>query len=155
MGIRDISSRVVAAASGYPPDHFRKLRNRGWMDGLGEKVGTTFYFSRDEALKIELAGKLAQSGMGLRTAFEVVRNPTPQVQEALAGRGEPLTFWPRRDNLDESADDLSSAVKIVIDAAAIVRAATVRLDAALEAQRYRNPRRRLSFAPRSVTDYRA
>ena len=26
-----------------------------------------------------------------------------------------LTFWPRRDNLDEDASDLSSAVKIVID----------------------------------------
>jgi integrase len=75
--------------------------------------------------------------MGRRMAFEVVRNPTPQVQDALAARGEPLTFWPRRDNPDEGAGDLSSAVKIVIDAAAIVRAAATRLDAALEVQRSR------------------
>jgi hypothetical protein len=149
--IRDIPTRTLSAAFGHSVDHHRKWRNLGYMDGLGEKLGTSFYFSRSEALKIELA----QSGMGLRTAFEVVRNPTPEILDALVGRGEPLTFWPRRDHPDEDADGLGSAVKIVVDAAAIVRAAAVHLDAALEAQRSRKPRHRLFFTPSAVSSNRA
>jgi hypothetical protein len=150
MAIRTISSREIDEAfDDVAAGDLWKWRSNGYMEGLGEKVGTRFLFSEDEALKIRVAVALAKAGMGLPAAFEAMRNPTPQISDALAGRGDPLVLWPRRDHPDETA----GVVKIVIDVAGLVRDAALRLAAAR--QRARNPRRRLSFAPRTVSDYRA
>jgi hypothetical protein len=155
MGIRDIPLRVTADISGISVAAMLQRRCLYGADAFGERVGNSIYHCRTETLSTALAEALAAAGMGLRAAYAMVIDPKPQIVAALAGQGEPLTFWPRRDNPDEDTGGLSSAVKIVIDAAAIVRAAAVRLDAALEAERSRHPRRRVAFEPSALAGHRS
>jgi hypothetical protein len=154
METRNIPARVMADVAGASVDDLRTWRTLGYLDGLGERIGAGTFFSRSEVLRVALGAALAEAGLGLRTGFALVAEPTPAVLAALSGQGDPLTFWPRgrgtQDDETRSADAgraLACAVKVIVDAVSIVRDASLRLDAALEAERFRNRRRRLSFEP--------
>jgi hypothetical protein len=127
--------RVVVMVAGASADALRQWRARGYLARFGERAGAATCYSRAEVLQIALVKALAGAGFGLCAAFEIVADPPPEIVAALAGQGEALTFWRPCGNADEPA-------KLVVDAAAIVRAAAARLDAALDEER---SRRRPSF----------
>lgn len=141
MQPRDISARVVADVVASTPELLRSWRAHGFLEGLGERIGAGTFYSRAEVLRMALAVELARAGLGLKDAFDlVVTNPTDEITAALAGQGDPITFRPTGA---QNPAHLAVAIKIVVDAAALVRQAGVRLDASIEAER--RHARRLSF----------
>jgi hypothetical protein len=144
--IRDIPNRLLPdVVEGASVHSVPQWRADGLFDDYGERRGNAWFYSRDEVLAIALAVAMARSGLGLTAAFKAVANPSPGIIAALAGHGDtPLVFWPRRDKGAQGA--LSYSVKVVVDAAAIVRATAARLDIALANERHR-PRGRLAFEP--------
>lgn|GEM_PF-6843799 len=148
--VRDHPGRIVAEAVGAHIDNMRNWTRNGFLDGFGERggVGGAWYYTRGEALAIALAVALARAGLGFSAAFEVVKHPTPDVVAALDGQDAiKLRFCPA-----QNAGAMSSAVNIVVDASAIVKEASKRLDSALEIER-RRPRRRLAFERAPISSF--
>jgi hypothetical protein len=143
--VRDIPNSLLPDVVEATIHSVPQWRSEGILT-FGERVGNAWFYSRHEVLAIALAVAMARAGLGLKAAFEAVANPPPAIVAALAGADEAtLTLWPRRERSEGSA--LPYAVKVVIDAAAIVRAAAARLDNALATERSRTRHGRLAFEP--------
>jgi hypothetical protein len=88
--LRDLSPPAVAYATGCAT--VRKLRHKGFLDGIGERDGQGYLYSRSDAVQIAVACFLARHGIPHQEAFSIVAERSSQINGLVSDAGREADY---------------------------------------------------------------